>query len=139
MRQLFNLARRFLVWTFFLPALVAQVGAQKKPSAPAARHDHPVIDINTAGAEDWKRLPGVGPELAREIVSFRSKHGPFRRIEDLLAIPRIGYKRWKGMRPYLKVGGDERKDESRNRASSREEHQAVTHPAKCSLPSPAGP
>jgi len=104
MSQHFNLARRSLVLTFFLPALVAQVGAQKTRSAPAARHDRPVMDINTAGAEDFERLPGVGPELARQIVSFRSKHGPFRRVEDLLAIPRIGYKRWKGMRPYLKVG-----------------------------------
>ena len=63
-----------------------------------------LIDINKASAEDFARLPGIGPKLAERIVNFRKKQGPFRRIEDLLAIEGIGYGKWKAIRPYLKLG-----------------------------------
>lgn len=67
------------------------------------------IDINQATEQDFARLPGIGPKLARRIVAFREKHGPFRRVEDLLAIRGIGHKKWRRIRPYLRVGSDERK------------------------------
>jgi len=62
-----------------------------------------VIDINQATAEEFQKLPGIGPALARRIVAFREKHGPFRRVEDLLAIRGIGHKKWKAIRAYLRV------------------------------------
>lgn len=71
---------------------------------PATNQPSFVIDINQATAEDFQKLPGIGPELARRIVTFREKHGPFRRVEDLLAIRGIGHKKWKAIRPFLKVG-----------------------------------
>jgi len=64
------------------------------------------IDINRATVEDFSKLPGIGPKLAQRIVAFREKHGPFRRVEDLLAIRGIGHKKWKKIRPYLRVGTD---------------------------------
>ncbi len=71
----------------------------KKPAKPALVS----IDINRASAEDFENLPGIGPELARRIVVYRKKHGPFRRVEDLLVIRGIGYKKWRTLRPYLRV------------------------------------
>jgi competence protein ComEA len=65
-----------------------------------------VIDINQATAEDFQKLPGIGPGLAGRIVAYRKKHGPFRRVEDLLVVRGIGHKKWKAIRPYLKVGGE---------------------------------
>jgi len=62
------------------------------------------IDINHASAQDFAHLPGVGPELARRIVAYRDKHGPFRRVEDLLVIRGIGPKKWRVLRNYLRVG-----------------------------------
>jgi len=64
------------------------------------------VDINRAAVEDFSRLPGIGPKLAQRIVAFREKHGPFRRVEDLLAIRGIGHKKWKKIRPFLRVGTD---------------------------------
>ena len=46
----------------------------------------------------------VGPELAGRIVRYRAKNGRFRRVEDLLAIKGIGLKKWKAMRPHLRIG-----------------------------------
>ena len=61
------------------------------------------IDINQASLEDFTKLPGVGPELARRIVAYRSKHGRFHRVEDLLVIRGIGRKKWITLKPYVRV------------------------------------
>jgi len=74
-------------------------GTKKFSQAPGV-----VVDINRASPEDFKKLPGVGPELARQIVAYRQKHGPFRRVEELMAIRGIGHKMWKGIRSYIRVG-----------------------------------
>jgi comEA protein len=74
--------------------------AQQMPSHPVAR----AVDINQASAEDLEKLPGVGPKLAQQIIAYRTKHGPFRRIEDLLIIKGIGSKKWQALRPYICVG-----------------------------------
>jgi competence ComEA-like helix-hairpin-helix protein len=72
------------------------------------------IDINRASAEEFAKLPGIGPELARRIVAFREKHGPFRRVEDLLAIRGVGHKKWKSIRPSLRVGNEAEKKKTMN-------------------------
>ncbi len=48
------------------------------------------VNINTAAAADLETLPGIGPVLAGRIVAYRTRHGPFRRPEDLLQVPGIG-------------------------------------------------
>lgn len=77
-----------------------------KPAPP------PLVDINRAGVKDFEKLPGIGPEIARRIVTYRAKHGPFRRTEDLLAIRGIGPKKWQAMRPYLRVSREGGKHKS---------------------------
>ena len=80
---------------FFLCALAA--AAQKK-TPPA----HP-LDLNVANVKELQQVPGIGPKTAQAIVDFRYKSGPFRRIEDLLAIKGISQRKLDKMRPYLKV------------------------------------
>jgi competence protein ComEA len=48
--------------------------------------------INLNSAEPWllEALPGIGQDRAQAIVAYRAKHGPFRRIEELLNIEGIG-------------------------------------------------
>jgi competence protein ComEA len=70
----------------------------------AANSQAAAIDINKATANDLQKLPGIGPSLAKQIVAYREKHGPFRRVEDLMAIRGIGFKKWKQIRPYIRVG-----------------------------------
>ena len=85
----------------------------KTPQRPAGGTIEPV-DINRAAAEDLAKLPGIGPELARRIVAFREKHGPFRRVEDLLAIRGVGHKKWRAIRPYLRIGNEAEKKKTMN-------------------------
>lgn len=73
---------------------------QRKTANPPAA----AIDINKATANDLQKLPGIGPGLAKQIVAYREKHGPFRRVEDLMVIKGIGFKKWKEIRPLARVG-----------------------------------
>jgi competence protein ComEA len=78
-------------------ALAAGAAAQKKhpPAEP--------LNLNTATAEQLRQLPGIGPTLAQAIVTLREKSGPFRRVEDLLAVPRFTRRTLEKIRPYVKV------------------------------------
>ena len=83
------------------PPATGQKNATREPTAKQAESSELVVDINRASVEEFTKLPGIGPELARRIVAFREKHGPFRRVEDLLVIRGIGHKKWKAMRAHL--------------------------------------
>ncbi len=78
------------------PKAVTREAAEKVATTP--------LNINQAKTEDFARLPGIGPELARRIVRYREKHGAFKRVEDLLAVRGIGHKKWKRIRPYVTLG-----------------------------------
>ncbi|MGI5816808.1 MAG: helix-hairpin-helix domain-containing protein [Armatimonadota bacterium] len=48
------------------------------------------VRLNRAGLEELQELPGIGPELAKNIIYHRSTHGPFRSFTDLHDVPGIG-------------------------------------------------
>jgi competence ComEA-like helix-hairpin-helix protein len=82
-----------------------------KESVPPA-----VIDVNTAGAAELCRLPGVGPKIAERIIRSREVAGPFRTPEDLLDVPGIGPAKLAKMRSLVRTGGttnDERQSDER--------------------------
>lgn len=96
--------RLILFLTFGLSSVVCCTFAQTSQApAPQPRKAPAPLDINHASAEDFATLPGIGPELARRIVAFREKHGPFRRIEDLMVIQGMGRKKWRAIRPLVRV------------------------------------
>jgi competence protein ComEA len=68
---------------------------KKPPSAP--------VNVNTATMTELKTLPGLGDVMARDIVRYREKNGPFRRVEELLIIKGISKKRLQSWKPYLKT------------------------------------
>lgn len=77
---------------------LGSVAAAQKKKLPAKP-----VDLNTATIEQLEQLPGIGPTTAQAIVRFREKSGPFRRVEDLLAIRRISKARLEKLRPYVIV------------------------------------
>jgi competence protein ComEA len=77
--------------------LSAALGAEKKPPPSAP------INVNTATMAELKTLPGLGDVMAKDIVSYRRKNGPFRRVEELLIIKGISKKRLESWKPYLKT------------------------------------
>jgi competence protein ComEA len=74
---------------------VGEIRAEAKPTElPPASASNPV-QINTATAKQLERLPGVGPSLAKAIIDWREKNGPFRSMADLDDVPGIGEARLK--------------------------------------------
>ena len=55
------------------------------------------VNINTANAERLSNLTGVGPVLARRIIAYREKYGPFTRAEDIKNVKGIGPKKFEKM------------------------------------------
>ena len=48
------------------------------------------VNINTAGADELKALPGIGPAKAEAIVEYRKQHGNFKSVEELKYVKGIG-------------------------------------------------
>ncbi len=49
-----------------------------------------LVNINTAPVDELDALPGIGPTTAQNIVDYRTQHGPFQHIEDIMNVPGIG-------------------------------------------------
>ena len=47
------------------------------------------VDINKAGIDELKTLPGIGDSKAAAIVAFREANGDFSCIEDIMLVPGI--------------------------------------------------
>ena len=59
------------------------------------------VSLSTASPTELESLPGVGPATAEAIVRHRQEHGPFRTVEDLLAVRGIGEKRLEDLRDLV--------------------------------------
>ena len=98
------LALGILVWQRQRPPLTVErspVTAEEAPRWDEALAKARRIDVNTADAAAWERLPGIGPSLARRIVDYRSAHGRFVAVEELSQVPGIGPRTLDALREYL--------------------------------------
>ena len=101
--------RRFALAMFCLLAvLVGSASAQQPATAarPDARTSKPaaVVNINTASVTELQELPGVGAKTAARIIDYRTKKGPFRKIEELMNVQGVGEKSFLKFRSQLTVG-----------------------------------
>lgn len=61
------------------------------------------VNINTAGADELKALPGVGDATAASIIREREEHGPFTSPEDIMRVSGIGEKKFEKIRDGICV------------------------------------
>lgn len=61
------------------------------------------LDLNRATAEQLDALPGVGPVTAQAILTWRSKHQKFSRVEELQEVDGIGPKTFAQIEPHVRV------------------------------------
>jgi competence protein ComEA len=61
------------------------------------------IDINTATAEEWKSLPGIGEVLSARIVKFRERLGGFASIEQVAKTYGLKDSTFQLIRPFLQL------------------------------------
>ncbi len=81
------------------PAELLRGGSDSEKPGPVMPGD--VININTADAEELRRLPGIGEALAEAVVAWREEHGPFREPADLMQVPGIGEETFRTAADYI--------------------------------------
>ena len=65
------------------------VSAKNQSSRAVAGTGSPAILLNAASEAELDRLPGISPVLARRIVQYRTEHGEFHSLQELLQIPGV--------------------------------------------------
>jgi competence protein ComEA len=85
------------------PSVISAAGASSPEHGPAPKKMTGVVNINAADAAALATLPGVGPKTAEAILAYRTEHGAFQRVEDLLEIRGIGQKKLARMRDWVIV------------------------------------
>jgi len=65
------------------------------------------VEVNTASVQILTHISGLGPALAKAIVSFRDANGPFRNRQDLLKVPRLGPKAFEQAAGFLRIRNGE--------------------------------
>ncbi|MEI7684522.1 MAG: Tex-like N-terminal domain-containing protein, partial [Planctomycetota bacterium] len=61
------------------------------------------VDLNTASVPLLRHVSGMNQLVARELVDYRTKHGPFTVREQLLQVPNLGPARYTQAAGFLKI------------------------------------
>ncbi len=76
------------------PTLTYQSGTDAQTGALS-------VSINTATVEELMQLDNMEEDVAQAIVTYRTKHGFYRSLDELLAVEGINEKQLDTWRPYL--------------------------------------
>ena len=79
-------------------AQTAAPGSKAQAAKPST-----IVNLNTATVAELEALPGIGAKVATRIVEYRTKKGPFRKIEELMNVQGVGEKSFLKLRPQLTV------------------------------------
>lgn len=107
--------------TFMIGVLIGRVSDPSTPlfpGKPASENEytndtdattnhqqvHNKININTATKEELMLLPGIGEELSKRIIDYRTENGSFKSVEDLINVKGIGNKNLERIKDYLTIG-----------------------------------
>ena len=73
-------------------------------SGPVLAGNMEKIDLNKASVAELVQLKKVGPKYAQRIVDFREKNGPFKKTEDIMQVPGIGFKTFELNKDRIVIG-----------------------------------
>jgi competence protein ComEA len=96
-----NLARVLVDGEQILVGLAPAPGVAASASSQPGADGGTMVNLNTATLEQLDGLPGVGPVTAQKILDWRSAHGSFTAIDELLEVDGIGEKTLADMAPHL--------------------------------------
>jgi competence protein ComEA len=62
-----------------------------------------MVNINTADVDELSRLPGIGQATADAIISYRTQHGRFKTIADIMNVTGIKEAKFDAIRDFICV------------------------------------
>ncbi len=65
------------------------------------------VEVNTASKQLLTYVSGLGPQLAKGIVEYRNKNGPFKSRNELKNVPRLGPKAFEQAAGFLRIRDSE--------------------------------
>ena len=77
--------------SFYIPSLDEEIEVPME-GAPSGSNQQGKIDLNRATKEELMTVTGIGPATAENILAYREEHGPFKTVDGLLQVNRIGEK-----------------------------------------------
>jgi protein Tex len=92
------------------------------------------VEVNTASKELLAYVSGLGPALAKNIVTHRDGNGPFRSRKELLKVPRLGPKAYEQAAGFLRIrDGKNPLDASAVHPESYPIVEQIAHDMGCSV------
>lgn len=61
------------------------------------------VELNTASKQILSYVSGLGPQLAQNIIDYRTKNGPFIKRSDLKKVTRLGEKAYEQAAAFLRI------------------------------------
>ena len=99
-----NLARLLVDGEQIVVGAVAPTGvAGATAPIPPAATNGPLVNLNTADQALLETLPDVGPVTAEAIISWRTEHGGFTAVDELLEVDGIGDATLATLTPHVTV------------------------------------
>jgi competence protein ComEA len=96
-----NLARVLVDGEQVLVGVSPVAGVAASASSAPGAGSGALVNLNTATLEQLDGLPGVGPVTAQKILDWRTAHGAFTAVDELLEVDGIGEKTLADMAPHL--------------------------------------
>lgn len=81
----------------------ASVTPEPQPASAGQAGSTPggAVSLNSAGLAELDALPGIGPAIAQDIITYREAKGPFTSIDQLMDVPGIGPSKLEQLRPLV--------------------------------------
>lgn len=87
-------------------------GTQAESLSSTLNHVRLRVDLNRATADQFQRLPGIGPSLSRRIIIDRKENGAYSNVDDLSRVKGIGPKTVERLRDLIRVDSPALKEQS---------------------------
>ncbi|MEI6867206.1 MAG: ComEA family DNA-binding protein [Actinomycetes bacterium] len=62
-----------------------------------------IIPLNAATEAELDSLPGIGPVIAKRIIDYRMKNGPFTSLDQLRKVSGMGAAKYQGIKSHLRL------------------------------------
>jgi competence ComEA-like helix-hairpin-helix protein len=111
------------------------------PEAPAAapaeqQATEAKININTATEQDFLQLKRLTPDLAKRIIAYRDKKGPFKKVADIRKVKGIGPKFWQANKDRITLEGGAAEEKKEDKGAQPPETTQPAQPPQEVTPPP---